>query len=173
MMKKTRLFNKKAIIVVPIVLALILGSVGTIGLMAFEQTGNNPQPIELSEEEIAKLIQEQFEELKKSIDDETVLKIIDIHENINDYLDTTHTLETQFFEFEDGYSVGIEYFFDSEESLLFDIPADFSNVDLPEDIHEYDWVKVSGKIGTTEEVDNDHTHTVPVIHITSIEKIDK
>ncbi len=172
-MKETKLFNKKAIIVIPIVLALILGSVGTIGLIGFNQADNNQQSIDLSQEEIAKLIQEQFEELKKSIKDETVLKIIDIHENIDNYIDTTHTLETQFFEFEDGYSVGIEYFFDSEESLLFDIPADFSNTGLPEDIHEYDWVKVSGKIETIEEADGDHTHTVPVIKVTSIEKIDK
>ncbi len=173
-MKKTKLFNKKAIIVIPIVLALILGSAGTIGLLGgFNPAENNPQPSELSEEEIAKLIAEQFEELKSSIDDEAVLSIIDIHENLDDYIDTTQTLETQFFEFEDGYSIGIEYFFDGGDSLLFDIPADFSNIELPETVREFDWIKVTGKIGTTEEADNDHTHTAPIIYVTSIEKIDK
>lgn len=172
-MKKKRIFNKKAIIVIPIILVMLLGSVATIGLTGFYQGDNSQQSTELTAEELAKLIQEQFEELKQSINDETVLKIIDIHENKDDYIDTMQTFEAQFFEFEDGYSIGIEYFFDSEDSLLFDIPADFSNVELPEDIDEYDWVKVSGKIGLTEEIDNDHTHTVPMINVTSIEKINK
>lgn len=158
-MKKTSLFNKKAIVVVPIVLALILGSVGTIGLVGgFNKRNiNEPQAEYMS-----------IEELKKSIDDETVLKIIDIYENLDDYLDTTHTFEVQFYEFEDGYSVGIEYFFQGDDSLLFDIPADFSKIEIPENIQVTDWIKVTGKIGKTEEADNDHSHTFPIIYINSV-----
>lgn len=160
-MKKTNLFNKKAIVVIPIVLALILGSVGTLGLvgMVVNQTDEDTsQPQELS-----------IDELKKLIDDETVLKIIDIHENPDKYKDKMETLEAQFFQFEDGYSVGIEYFFEGGDSLLFDIPADFSNVDLPIDIKNFDQVKVTGKIGIVEEAHDEHSHPIPMIYVTSIE----
>ncbi|MFA5523996.1 MAG: hypothetical protein WDA24_06540, partial [Tissierellales bacterium] len=58
-MKKAKLFNKKAIIVIPIVLALLLGSVGTIGLIGgFLQGENNQPPVELSKEEMDALIEE-------------------------------------------------------------------------------------------------------------------
>lgn len=163
-MKKAKLFNKKAIIVIPIVLALLLGSVGTLGLMGL---GNQPDSNESQSEYLS------IDDLKKLINDETVLKIMDIHENLDNYIDETQTFEMQFFEFEDGYSVGIEYSFEGGEPLLFDVPANFDNVELPKGIQNSDWIKISGKIGKTDEADSDHTHTVPVIYVSSIEKIDK
>lgn len=164
-MKKTKLFNKKAIVIIPIVLALILGSVGTMGLVGGfinQPDANESQPQYLN-----------IDDLKKMIDNETVLKVMDIHENLDKYIDKTQTFEMKFFEFEDGYSVGVEYSFEDGEPILFDIPADFSTIELPDTIQNNDWVKVTGKIGKIDEVDNDHTHTVPIFHISSIEKIDK
>ena len=181
-MKKAKLFNKKAIIVIPIVLALLLGSVGTIGLIGgFLQGENNQPPVELSKEEMDALIEEQIKELKDSSDDETVHKIIDIHVKLDNYIDTSQTLDVQFFEFNDEYSdeldskyhVGIEYEFEDGYTELFGFPVDLSKVDLPADIKDYDWVKISGKIGSTEEVYHDHINIVPIIHISSIEKIEK
>lgn len=160
-MKKTNLFNKKAIVVIPIVLALVLGSVGTLGLVG--KVDNQ------TDEDISQPQQLSIDELKKLIDDETVLKIIDIHENPEKYKDKMETIEAQFFQFEDGYSVGIEYFFEGGDSLLFDIPADFSNVELPKDIKNLDRVKVTGKIRIVEETHDEHSHPIPMIYVTSVE----
>ncbi|WP_352418434.1 hypothetical protein [Proteiniborus sp.] len=156
-MKKTNLFNKKAIIIFPIILALLLTSFGTMSL--FDKRSNNE----------AQDSQQYIENIEELVDDETALKIIDIHKYPNTYKDKIETFDAQFFEFEDGHSVGIEYFFESGDSLLFDIPADFSNVDLPQGIESFDWIKVTGKIGIIEDLHDEHSHHLPIIYVTSID----
>lgn len=159
-MKKSIFLNKKTIIIFPIILALLLTSFGTISL--FDRGSNN----EVQDS------QQYIENIEYYVDDETALRIIDIHKSPDKYKDKIETMDVQFFEFEDGYSVGIEYFFESGDSLLFDVPADFSNVELPEGIENFDWIKVTGKIGIIEEAHDEHSHPIPIIYISSIKPLE-
>lgn len=156
-MKQAKLLNKKSIIIFPIILALILTSFGTLSL--FNKNNNN---------EVQESQQDNIS-IEDLVDNETALRIIDIHKSPEKYKDKIETLDVQFFEFEDGYSVGIEYFFEGGDSLLFDIPADFSSVELPEGIKNFDWIKITGKMGIVEEVHDEHSHPIPIIYVASVE----
>ncbi|SDZ06248.1 hypothetical protein SAMN05660462_01706 [Proteiniborus ethanoligenes] len=158
-MKKVNSINKKAIIIFPIILALVLTSLGPLALL--DRSNKNEAP-ESQPENV------NIEDL---VYDETALKIIDIHKNPENYNEKLETLEVQFFEFEDGYSVGIEYFFEGGDSLLFDLPADFNNANLPDDIQNFDWIEVTGKIKLIKEAHDDHFHPIPIIYISEVKAL--
>lgn len=164
-MKKIKQFNKKTIIIIPLVLVMVIPSI--LSIIAFFTNSNNYDSKTSQYEEIT------IDDIKSLVDDDVALKIIDIHENPEKYNEKTEVFDNiQFFEFEDGYSIGIEYYFESGDSLLFDLPANLDNVILPQDINSYDKVEVTGKIGTFIEEHGDHTHSIPIIYISSIKKVD-
>ena len=157
-MKTNKKINIKKVIIIPIVLALILTSFGLYSMFPDDKdySSNNN-----GEKQI---------DIESMVDDETVLKIIDMHKNINKYNGKSEALKLQFFQFEDGYSVGIDYEFENGEKLLFDIPADFTDISIPEGISDFDWVEVTGEIKSTEEIHDGHVHTIPVMKVKSINK---
>lgn len=159
-MKTNKKINtKKAILIIPIVIALIITSFGMYSIFPDTKNYNDNNS---SGEQI---------NIENMVDDETALKIIDMHKNINKYDGKSETLKLQFFQFEDGYSVGIDYEFENGERLLFDIPADFTNTSIPEGLSDFDWVEVTGEIKATEEIHEGHMHNIPVILVKSINKV--
>lgn len=104
------------------------------------------------------------------IKDKKIEKIIDIHKNIDNYLGKEEKITGQFIEFNDGFSVGIMYSFEDGEEILFDIIADFSNIDLPK-LNVYDWIEVTGIIQNIEEYHEEHIHNAPMIVVSSLKKI--
>lgn len=159
-MKKIKNINRKAIIIFPIIIALVLTSLVPLALLSKNNNNSQVQESQLENVNIEDLVYDQ-----------TALKIIDIHKNPENYDEKTISLEVQFFEFEDGYSVGIEYFFEGGDSLLFDLPADFGNVILPNDIQNFDWIEVDGKIRILEETHDDHFHPIPVIYVSEVKAL--
>jgi len=112
----------------------------------------------------------QTDDIKTMIDDSDILIIVDIHENLNSYIDKEVEITGKLYEFTDGFSIGKEYILENQP-FLFDIPIDSSSINKLTNINHNDSVIVSGKINKYPESHDGHIHYAPRIKISSIKKV--
>ncbi|MGO1369213.1 MAG: hypothetical protein ACTHVE_11670 [Senegalia sp. (in: firmicutes)] len=113
--------------------------------------------------------------VEDEVTNETALKIIEIHENLDEYKDKEVSMELQYFkldEYEDKFSVGVIDSYNGED-MLFNILAKTEDEKIPEDFENYDTIKVTGTINELEETHEDHTHNVPIMTVKNLEKIEQ
>jgi len=118
--------------------------------------------------------QDENPDIKDEVTNETALKIIDMHENLDQYKDKEISMELQFFltDEEDKFSLGVIDSFKGEQ-MLFNIFAKTEDNKIPEGFKDYDKVKVNGTIKELEESHEDHNHNVPLMMVKNIEKIEQ
>lgn len=121
--------------------------------------------------------QDENPDIKDEVTNETALKIIDMHENLDQYKDKEVSMELQFFlteetEEDDKFSLGVIDSFNGEQRL-FHIFAETEDHKIPEGFKDYDKVKVNGTIKVLEETHEDHNHNVPLMMVKNIEKIEQ
>lgn len=118
--------------------------------------------------------QDENPDIKDEVTNKTALKIIDMHENLDQYKDKEVSMELQFFLTgeEDKFSLGVIDSFNGEE-MLFNILAETKDHKIPEGFKNYDKVKVNGTIKVLEETHEDHNHNVPLMMVKNIEKIEQ
>lgn len=159
---------KKAIIIIPIVLALA----GTTLIGAFAPLFTGASNVDVEEEQT--LVGEDLEEVIK---DEKAMKIIDIHENLPEYIDKEVVLEGYFIDYDENNSVfGVEVPLGDGQITMASLAYEPGSKDLLKDITETDLIKASGTITSFDEVhedeeSGDHTHTLPMFNIKDIEVI--
>ena len=162
-----KIYIKRALIVFPIILVLA----GTTLIGAFS-TGfmNEGSPKE------TKVVGKNIEDI---INDEKALKILDIHENLNNYLDKEVVLDGYFLPTgSDTKAFGVEVPLENGELTMTSLTYELSDPSILKDIKETDLVKATGKITSFEQEHEDeaegkgaHTHTLPKFNIKSIEII--
>lgn len=156
---------KKALIVFPIVLVLV----GTILIGAFS-------PLLMSEGNVdqSNATAEQLD-LEDLIKDDKALNIIDIHENLDNYIDKDVELEGFFMKFDENTDVfGVEVPLGEGNITPISLSYDLKDKEMIKDIKETDLVKASGTISSFDEIhkeegEEDHTHTQPRFNIENIE----
>ncbi|NBI06350.1 hypothetical protein [Senegalia massiliensis] len=118
--------------------------------------------------------QDENPDIKDEVTNKTALKIIDMHENLDQYKDKEVSMELQFFLTgeEDKFSLGVIDSFNGEE-MLFNILAETKDHKIPEGFKNYDKVKVNGTIKELKETHEDHNHNVPLMMVKNIEKIEQ
>lgn len=160
---------KKALIVFPIVAVLA----GTTLFGAFSPLFMDEQNVvqsESNEDVIGK-------SLEAVASDEKAQKIIDIHENLENYIDKEVTLEGFFTNLGEGTSVfGVEVPLGDGEIMPISLSYKLSDADALKNIKDTDLTKVSGKITSFEELHEDdekgdHNHTTPMFNIDKIDVI--
>lgn len=170
MNKNKKIYVKRALIVFPIVVVLV----GTTLIGAFSSGflgQGNTSKVEQNENSFAGKTVEEL------VSDEKALKLIDIHENLENYIDKDVTLEGYFIDYDENTSVfGIEVPLGEGQMTMVSLSYDLENEDLLKDIKETDLVKASGVITSFEEVhedeeQGDHTHTLPKFNVKEIEVI--
>lgn len=170
MKKDKKIYVKKALIVFPIILVLV----GTILLGAFSPMLMSEGSVEQSNADAES--QEELD-LEDIINDDKALKIIDIHENLESYIDKEVVLEGYFIDFDEKSKVfGIEFPSSDSNINMASLSYKLNNNKMLEDISDTDLVKASGTITTFEELheddeNGDHTHTLPQFNIDNIEII--
>lgn len=158
---------KKSLIVFPIVIALVATTLIGAFSSLFMDKGNDV------EEEQAVV----GEDLEKVLDDEKAMKIIDIHENLPEYIDEEVVLEGYFIEFDENNSVfGVEIPLEDGQITMASLSYEPDDEKILEDITETDLVKASGTITSFDETheddeNGDHTHTLPMFNVEDIEII--
>lgn len=158
---------KKSLIVFPIVIALV----GTtlIGAFATVFTGGGNDTVE--EQSVV------GENLEDVINDEKAMKIIDIHENLPEYIDKDVVLEGYFIEYDENHSVfGVEIPLGDGQMTMASLSYEPDDKEMLKDITDTDLVKASGTITSFEELheddeNGDHTHTQPMFNVGNIEII--
>ncbi len=165
MNKNNKLYIKRALIVFPIILVLA----GTTLLGAFSGGFMN----EKSPKETA-MAGKNIEDV---INDDKALKILDIHENLNSYLNKEVVLEGYFIPTNANEKVfGVEVPLENSEMTMTSLTYKLSDSSLSKDIKETDLVKATGKITSFEqthedEEKGDHAHILPQFNIEKIEVI--
>lgn len=166
-MKENNKVNiKKALIVFPIVVVLVGGTlVGAFAPLFMDQGSANREDA---------FIGENVEDL---IPDEKALKILDIHENLPNYLDKKIVLEGYFITLDETSKVfGVEVPLGNGNMGMTSLTYELSNPDILKDVTETSLVKASGKISSFEEMHEDdekgdHPHTLPKFDVESVEII--
>lgn len=170
MNKDKKVYVKRALIVFPIVIVLV----GTtlIGSLSAGFLGEkNVNQVEQNEDSFSGKTVEEL------VSDKKALKLIDIHENLENYIDKDVTLEGYFIDYDENTSVfGVEVPLGNGEMTMVSLSYDLENNDLLKEIKETDLVKASGVITSFEEVhedeeQGDHTHTLPKFTVKEIEVI--
>lgn len=161
---------KKAIIIIPIVLALV----GTTLVGAFAPLFMDSTSAGNDTGEDQSVVGEDLEEV---VNDEKAMKIIDIHENLPEYIDKEVVLEGYFIDYDENTSVfGVEVPLGDGQITMASLAYEPDDKKMLEDITETDLVKASGTITSFEEVheddeNGDHTHTLPMFNVKDIEII--
>ncbi|KNF09971.1 hypothetical protein CLPU_1c01360 [Gottschalkia purinilytica] len=160
---KNKINVKKSLIVFPIVFVLLISSV--VGVLSFTSLLNPENGASTSDKPV---------DIKELINDKTALEIFNIIQNFNNYVDKEITLNAQFLKFDNNeYSIGVESKLKNDEEMIFDIVADFSEIGIPKDISDSDWVEVKGVIKSVKRQHEDHEHDAPKLVVQSIKKVDK
>lgn len=112
------------------------------------------------------------EDLETVVQDEKALKIMDIHENINSYVDKEISLEGYFLSPAGQSKVfGVEFPLGNGEISMASLVYEVKDESIIKDISGTDLVKAHGVIKSFEQTHEDHTHTLPKFIIDSVEKI--
>lgn len=114
-------------------------------------------------------------DITEQVEKETTLKIIDMHRNMDSYIDKEVTMELQFFlleGYEDKFALGVLDTLDNGEEQLFHILSQMEDGSIPEGLENYDNVKITGTISSFQEGHDDHNHEVPILTVESIKKIE-
>lgn len=165
MKKDKKVYMKRALIVFPIVLVLV----GTTLMGAYSALF---MPQESPRE--SAVVGESIDDIVK---DEKALKILDIHENLNNYLDKEVVLEGYILPTgADTKAFGVEVPLENGEMTMTSLAYDASNPEVLKGIKETDLVKATGKITSfeqehAEEGEESHTHTLPKFNIEKIEVV--
>ena len=155
---KNKLNMKKAIIVFPIIFVLVASSL--IGVFSLGFIGGAK-----SEDMIG-------ENLEDAVSDERALKIYDIYDDIDKYLDKEITLEGYLLKYDDKTQVfGVEFPLSSGELSIAALSYEAKDPKIIDGISDTDLIKAKGTIKTFEEKHEDHTDTIPKFVINSIEVI--
>ena len=112
------------------------------------------------------------ENLEDVVQDEKALKIMDIHENINSYVDKEITLEGYFLSPAGQSKVfGVEFPLGNGEISMASLVYEVKDESIVKNISDTDLIKAHGVIKSFEQTHEDHTHTLPKFIIDSVEKI--
>jgi len=115
-----------------------------------------------------------YTDIRDLINDETAAKIVDMHYNIEEYEGNVETLILQYFVMEelgDKFLIGVFDTLKDGENLLFSLIAEYKDGKLPKDLENFDWIEVTGEIGTSEIAHDDHFHTEPTMFISNLRKL--
>ena len=165
MKKDKKVYIKRALIVFPIVLVLVGTTLmGAYSALFMPQENPREQAV----------VGENIEDVVK---DEKALKILDIHENLDNYLDKEVVLEGYFLPTgADTKAFGVEVPLENGQMTMASLAYESNNPEILKDIKETDLVKATGKITSfeqehAEEGEESHTHTLPKFDIEKIEAV--
>lgn len=156
-------FNKSNFIILCLILAIVLLGVA---LLVSIRNKNADNPTISTEHHNEDLPQVDF----KTVKDEHIQKLFEVLSNAKDYEGKEITIEGQIFMFNTNYTVGKSH--PDDERYVINISIEAENDKQIEGFSEKDWVKVTGKVKLEDQAHGDHTHTVPIIKLDSIEKIE-
>lgn len=161
---------KKALIVFPIVIVMVGGTLAGAFSTLF-----------LSDSVPKEKESVESKNLEDVIKDENALKIIDIHENLDKYIDKEVTLEGFFLDYDkDSKMFSVEVPIEDGEVTVVSLSVELENTKLLDKITDTDLVKATGVIGSfedshpedeAEETEPDHTHTTPIFVVKKVELI--
>lgn len=162
---------KKALIVFPIV--AVMAGTTLIGAFSTVFVSDGVSPREQVEETV------EGKNLEDLIKDEKAIKIIDIHENLESYVDKEVTLEGFFIDYDKQTKVfGVEVPLEKGEMTMVALSTEIEDAKILETIESTDLVKATGTISSfedshpeDEQTDEPHTHTIPKFIIKSVEVI--
>ncbi len=162
---------KKALIVFPIVLVMVGGTlVGAFSTIFLNDSV--PQKQE-------SVVNQNLEDIIK---DDKALKILDIHENLDQYKDKEVTLEGFFLDYDKESKVfGVEFPLEDGEMSMVALSTELEDKKLLDEIKNTDLVKATGVISSFEdthpedeeqtETESDHSHIIPQFIVKDVEII--
>ena len=157
---------KKALIVFPIVIVLIGGTLIGAFSVLFDNEGESASESAIVGENVEDVIQ-----------DEKALKILDIHENLANYVDKEISLEGYFMVLDETTKVfGVELPLGDGSLGMASLSYELTNPEILDNITDTSLVKASGKIESFEELHEDdekgdHNHTLPKFKVEAVEII--